>query len=84
MAGGIDFRAPGDRELLWTTGENTGFSRVHCEVPKQPNLKFLGHESCSDFGRFKKIYMVFFGPAPTRDVYLGFRLPWPAKIATGM
>jgi hypothetical protein len=23
----------------------------------------------------------FFGPGPMRDVYLDFRLPWPAKIA---
>jgi hypothetical protein len=40
MARDIDFRAPGGRESLWTTGEKTGFLRVHCEVPKQPNLDF--------------------------------------------
>jgi hypothetical protein len=34
MARDIDFRASGGRESLWTTGEKTGFSRVHCEVPK--------------------------------------------------
>jgi hypothetical protein len=28
--------------------------------------------------------MHFFGPGPMRDVYLDFRLPWPAKIAAGM
>jgi hypothetical protein len=28
--------------------------------------------------------MLFFGPGPMRDVYLDFRLPWPAKIAAGM
>jgi hypothetical protein len=26
----------------------------------------------------------FFGPGPMRDVYLDFRLTWPAKIAAGM
>jgi hypothetical protein len=40
MSRDIDFRAPGGHESLWTTGEKTGFSRVHCEVPKQPNLDF--------------------------------------------
>jgi hypothetical protein len=40
MARDIDFRAPGGRESLWTTGKKTGFSRVHCEVPEQPNLDF--------------------------------------------
>jgi hypothetical protein len=40
MAKGIDFQAPGCRESLWTTGEKTGFLRVHCEVPEQPNLDF--------------------------------------------
>jgi hypothetical protein len=40
MARDIDFRAPGGRESLWTTGEKTGLSRVHCEVPEQPNLDF--------------------------------------------
>jgi hypothetical protein len=30
MARDIDFRALGGRESLWTTGEKTGFSRVHC------------------------------------------------------
>jgi hypothetical protein len=24
----------------WTTGEKEGFSKAHCEVPKQPNLDF--------------------------------------------
>jgi hypothetical protein len=38
-ASDIDFRAPGGREFLWTTGE-IEFSSVHCKVPKQPNLKF--------------------------------------------
>jgi hypothetical protein len=28
--------------------------------------------------------MLFFGPGPMRDVYLDFRLPWPAKIAARM
>jgi hypothetical protein len=36
----IDFRAPGGCESLWTPGEKTGFSRVHCEVSEQPNLDF--------------------------------------------
>jgi hypothetical protein len=40
MAKDIDFKAPGGRDSLWTTGEKTGFSRVHCEVPEQPNLVF--------------------------------------------
>jgi hypothetical protein len=40
IARDIDFQAPGGRESLWTTGEKTGFSRVHFEVPKQPNLYF--------------------------------------------
>jgi hypothetical protein len=40
MAIAVDFRASAGREFLWTTGEKTGFSRVHCEVPKQPNLEF--------------------------------------------
>jgi hypothetical protein len=40
MAIDIDLRAPGGRESLWTTGEKTGFLRVHCEVPEQPNLDF--------------------------------------------
>jgi hypothetical protein len=40
IARDIDFRAPGGRESLWTTGEKTEFSRVHCEVPEQPNLDF--------------------------------------------
>jgi hypothetical protein len=40
MARDIDFRALGGRESLWTTGEKTGFSRVHCEVPRQPNLDY--------------------------------------------
>jgi hypothetical protein len=40
MARDIDFRAPGGRESLWTAGKKTGFSRVHCEVPKQTNLDF--------------------------------------------
>jgi hypothetical protein len=26
----------------------------------------------------------FFGPGPMRDVYLDFRLPWPANISAGM
>jgi hypothetical protein len=40
----IDIRASGGRESLWTTGEKTGISRVHCEVPKQPNLDFSFQE----------------------------------------
>jgi hypothetical protein len=40
MARDIDFRAPGGRESLWTTGEKNRFSRVHCEVAEQPNLDF--------------------------------------------
>jgi hypothetical protein len=40
MARDIDFRAPGGRESLRTIGEKSGFSRVHCEVPEQPNLDF--------------------------------------------
>jgi hypothetical protein len=40
MTRDIDFRVPGGRESLWTTGEKTGFSRVHCEVPEQPILDF--------------------------------------------
>jgi hypothetical protein len=35
LARDIDFRGPGDRKSLWTTGGKTGFSRVHCEVPEQ-------------------------------------------------
>jgi hypothetical protein len=31
-----------------------------------------------------KNYMLFLGPGPMKDVYLDFRLPWPAKIAAGM
>jgi hypothetical protein len=41
MSRNIDLRAPGGRESLWTTGEKTGFSHVHCEVPEQPNLDFF-------------------------------------------
>jgi hypothetical protein len=40
MTRDIDFRAPDGRESMWNTGEKTGFSRVHYEVPKQPNLNF--------------------------------------------
>jgi hypothetical protein len=40
MAFNVDFLAPGGHESLWTTGEKIEFSRVHCEVPKQPNLEF--------------------------------------------
>jgi hypothetical protein len=36
----IDFRALGGRESLRTTGEKTGFLRVHWEFPKQANLDF--------------------------------------------
>jgi hypothetical protein len=32
----------------------------------------------------KKNIHAFFVPEPMRDVYLDFRLPWPAKIAAGM
>jgi hypothetical protein len=35
-------------------------------------------------GRRKAIVTCFFGPRPMGDVYLDFRLPWPAKIAAGM
>jgi hypothetical protein len=36
----IDFGPYAGRESLWTTGEKVGFSKAHCEVPKQPNLNF--------------------------------------------
>jgi hypothetical protein len=36
----INFWPSAGRESLWTTGEKVGFSKAHCEVPKQPNLDF--------------------------------------------
>jgi hypothetical protein len=57
-------------------------------------LKFLGLESwppsarkvpiLANFEADLKKYTFFFGPGPMGDVYLDFRLPWPAKIASGM
>jgi hypothetical protein len=57
-------------------------------------LKFLGLESWPpstrkipilvNFEADLKKYTCFFGPGPMRDVYLDFRLPWPAKISAGI
>jgi hypothetical protein len=35
-----EFWPSAGRESLWTTGKKVGFSKAHCEVPKQPNLDF--------------------------------------------
>jgi hypothetical protein len=57
-------------------------------------LKFLGIDSWppnshklpiwSTLRPIEKNIHAFFEPGPMKDVYLDFRLPWPAKIAARM
>jgi hypothetical protein len=70
-----------------------GFNLAHSQP--YPHLKFLmGLESWPPSARKVPILTnleadlkkntCFFGPETMRDVYLDFRLPWPAKIVAGM
>jgi hypothetical protein len=69
-----------------------GFNLAHSSSPS--TFKIFGTPilaaKCSQFQFWptlrpiEKNIHAFFGPGPMGDVYLNFRLPWPAQIAAGI